>query len=292
LSTFPASGEYDIYGFASVYNNVQFLPSEFVSQLKVNSIAEFKELEVGAIATFNNPVTVVDVYATDKYYNYFVADETGGMTIYGKKELMPEYKANDLIPAGFKGSFAMYNDKNPQLENPEGFVEATETGTYEPEEITIEEISEDMSGNIVLIKGVTIADISGKNFTLTDETATMAGYNRMSKELTAADNVAVVGIVNVNKYSGTYTTQIYPVSLDYTNGAEDVEVKDTKVEVIPGTGEILVNGASEVTVYDCSGHRTTSVKGSGDTPTRITIPAGSGFYIVVADGEAEKVIVQ
>ena len=62
------------------------------------------------------------------------------------------------------------------------------------------------------------------------------------------------------------------------------------MEVIPGTGEITVNGADIVDVYDVDGKpRTTTVKGSGDTPKRIVVEGG--IYIVVADGEAVKVVV-
>ena len=112
----PADGEYDVIGFASMFKeNVQFLPIEYVSKVSVDNVAAFRALEVGSIAKLNNPVTVVGVYETTKNYNYFVVDETAGITIYALKSDCPAYQVGDVIPGGFRGKLNEYNG-NLQIE--------------------------------------------------------------------------------------------------------------------------------------------------------------------------------
>ncbi|MGN0228986.1 MAG: chitobiase/beta-hexosaminidase C-terminal domain-containing protein [Muribaculaceae bacterium] len=290
LAAIPASGEYDVIGFASVYNdNVQFLPTEYVSKLSVDDVATFRALEVGSIAKLNNPVTVVGVYETASNYNYFVTDETAGITIYALKSDCPAYQVGDVIPGGFRGKLNTYNG-NLQIESVENMQESTTTGELNPAVYAIEEISADMEGSYVRIKDVIISDVNNRNITLNDETGSMKGWNRCDLELPdAAATVAVDGVVNLYKSGEDYIVQIIPTAIVVTSDEEDLELGE-KVEVIPGTGEITVNGADIVDVYDVDGKpRTTTVKGSGDTPKIIRV--GEGIYIVVADGEAVKVIV-
>ena len=286
----PADGEYDVIGFASVYNdNVQFLPIEYVSKLSVDDVAAFRALEVGAIAKLNNPVTVVGVYETTNNYNFFVVDETAGITIYALKSDCPAYQVGDVIPGGFRGKLNNYNG-NLQIESVENMQESDTNAPATPAVYAIEEISADMAGSFVRIKDVIISDVNNRNITLNDETGSMKGWNRCDLELPdAAATVAVDGVVNLYKSGEDYIVQIIPTAIVVTSEEEDLELSE-KVEVIPGTGEITVNGADIVDVYDVDGKpRTTTVKGSGDTPKIIRV--GEGMYIVVADGEAVKVIV-
>lgn len=290
LATIPADGEYDVYGFVSVFNeNPQFLPTEYVSKLSVDNIAAFRKLEVGAIAKLNNPVTVVGVYETTKYYNFFVTDETAGISIYALKSDCPAYKVGDVIPGGFKGKLNDYYG-NLQIESVENMQESTATAELNPAVYAIEEISADMAGSFVRIKEVTLSDVDNRDLTLTDATGSMPAWNRCDitlPELTST--VTVDGVVNLDKSGEEYIARIIPVAIVVTSEEEDLELSE-KVEVIPGTGEITVNGADIVDVYDVDGKpRTTTVKGSGDTPKRIVVEGG--IYIVVADGEAVKVVV-
>ena len=293
LASIPADGKYDVYGFVSVYNgNPQFLPTEYVSKLSVDNIAAFRELEVGAIAKLNNPVTVVGVYETTKNYNFFVTDETAGISIYALKSDCPAYKVGDVIPGGFKGKLNDYNG-NLQIESVENMQESTATAELNPAVYAIEEISADMAGSFVRIKEVTISDVDNSDLTLTDATGSMPAWNRCDitlPELTST--VTVDGVVNLYKSGEEYIARIIPVAIVVTSDEKEIPV-GPKVEVIPGTGEIIVSGAGDepIEVYDCYGRRATTVKGSGDTPDRIVIKVDKGIYIVVADGEAVKVVV-
>lgn len=291
LATIPADGEYDVYGFVSVFNeNPQFLPTEYVSKLSVDNIAAFRDLEVGSIAKLNNPVTVVGVYETTNNYNYFVTDETAGITIYALKSDCPAYKVGDVIPGGFKGKLNDYNG-NLQIESVENMQESTATAELNPAVYAIEEISADMAGSFVRIKEVTLSDVDNRDLTLTDATGSMPAWNRCDitlPELTST--VTVDGVVNLYKSGEKYIARIIPVAIVVTSDEKEIPV-GPKVEVIPGTGEIIVSGAGDepIEVYDCYGRRATTVKGSGDTPDRIVIKVDKGIYIVVAESESEKV---
>ena len=291
LATIPADGEYDVYGFVSVFNeNPQFLPTEYVSKLSVDNIAAFRDLEVGSIAKLNNPVTVVGVYETTNNYNYFVTDETAGITIYALKSDCPAYKVGDVIPGGFKGKLNDYNG-NLQIESVENMQESTATAELNPAVYAIEEISADMAGSFVRIKEVTLSDVNNRNLTISDATGSMPAWNRCDitlPELTST--VTVDGVVNLYKDGEEYIVRIIPVAIAVTSDEEEIPV-GPKVEVIPGTGEIIVSGAGDepIEVYDCYGRRATTVKGSGDTPDRIVIKVDKGIYIVVAESESEKV---
>ena len=291
LAAIPADGEYDVYGFVSVFNeNPQFLPTEYVSKLSVDNIAAFRDLEVGSIAKFNNPVTVVGVYETTNNYNYFVTDETAGITIYALKSDCPAYKVGDVIPGGFKGKLNDYNG-NLQIESVENMQESTATAELNPAVYAIEEISADMAGSFVRIKEVTLSDVNNRNLTISDATGSMPAWNRCDitlPELTST--VTVDGVVNLYKSGEEYIARIIPVAIAVTSDEEEIPV-GPKVEVIPGTGEIIVSGAGDepIEVYDCYGRRATTVKGSGDTPDRIIIKVEQGIYIVVTESESEKV---
>lgn len=286
----PADGEYDVIGFASMFKeNVQFLPIEYVSKVSVDNVAAFRALEVGSIAKLNNPVTVVGVYETNKYYNYFVVDETAGITIYALKSDCPAYKVGDVIPGGFRGKLNEYNG-NLQIEAVEDMKESETNAPATPTVYAIEEITADMAASFVRITDVTISDVNNRDITLNDATGAMSAWNRCDLTLPdAAATVTVDGVVYIYKSGETSTVRIIPVTISVTSEDENLQVGE-KVEVIPGTGEITVNGADIVDVYDVDGKpRTTTVKGSGDTPKIIRV--GEGMYIVVADGEAVKVIV-
>ena len=285
-----AQGEYDVIGFASMFKeNVQVLPIEDVSKVSVDNVAAFRALEVGSIAKLNNPVTVVGVYETTNNYNYFVVDETAGITIYALKSDCPAYKVGDVIPGGFRGKLNEYNG-NLQIEAVEDMKESETNAPATPAVYAIEEITADMAASFVRITDVTISDVNNRDITLNDATGAMSAWNRCDLTLPdAAATVTVDGVVNIYKSGETSTVRIIPVTISVTSEDENLEVGE-KVEVIPGTGEITVNGADIVDVYDVDGKpRTTTVKGSGDTPKRIVVEGG--IYIVVADGEAVKVVV-
>ena len=295
----PVDGEYDVYGFVAVYKAsddadavVQLYPTEFVSKVVVDNIADFKALGVGGIAKINCPLTVTAVYKTTKNVNYYVQDEDGdGIVIYGAIADLPEYAKTDIIPAGFIGKYDEYNGL-PQIINCEGLAASTEPGTIVATATTIEEIGTDAICKVVELQGAEILDIDSKKFNIKDETSTVPAYNKFGLEIKAYTGLKIVGIVDVRNGA----VQILPIEIDYSNGtAEEAEISDENdIVITTGEGSIIVEGGDEIQVVTPDG-RATTVKGSGDTPDRRRriIETENGIYIVVVDGEVvEKVYVE
>ena len=299
--TLPVAGEYDVYGIVSVFQKttddpqtIQLYPTEFVSKVVVDNIADFKALGVGGIAKINCPLTVTAVYTTkNNYVNYYVQDEAGdGIVIYGAVADLPTYEAKDIIPAGFTGTYAEHNGL-PEIIDCEGLAASTEPGTIVAAGCGVEDLATDQICKVVELQGTEILDISGSNFNIKDKTGTVAAYNKFSLErIEAYTGLKIVGIVDV--YNGKI--QILPIEIDYTNGtAEEAEINaDDDIVVSTGEGSIIVDGGDVIQIVTPDG-RATTVKGSGDTPDRRRriIETENGIYIVVVDGEVvEKVYVE
>ena len=299
--TLPVAGEYDVYGIVSVFQKttddpqtIQLYPTEFVSKVVVDNIADFKALGVGGIAKINCPLTVTAVYTTkNNYVNYYVQDEAGdGIVIYGAVADLPTYEAKDIIPAGFTGTYAEHNGL-PEIIDCEGLAASTEPGTIVTTATTIEEIGTDAICSVVELGGAEILDIKDSNFNIKDETDIVPAYNKFNLErIEAYKGLKIVGIVDVRNGA----VQILPIEIDYSNGtAEEAEISDEDdVVITTGEGSIIVEGGDEIQVVTPDG-RATTVKGSGDTPDRRRriIETENGIYIVVVDGEVvEKVYVE
>lgn len=296
----PVDGEYDVYGFVAVYKAsddadavVQLYPTEFVSKVVVDNIADFKALGVGGIAKINCPLTVTAVYKTTKNVNYYVQDEDGdGIVIYGAIADLPEYEKTDIIPAGFTGTYAEHNGL-PEIVDCEGLAASTEPGTIVAAGVSVEELATDAICKVVELQGAEILDIDSKNFNIKDETGTVPAYNKFGLErIEAYKGLKIVGIVDVRNGA----VQILPIEIDYSNGtAEEAEISDEDdIVITTGEGSIIVEGGDEIQVVTPDG-RATTVKGSGDTPDRRRriIETENGIYIVVVDGEVvEKVYVE
>lgn len=300
--TLPVAGEYDVYGIVSVFQKttddpqtIQLYPTEFVSKVVVDNIADFKALGVGGIAKINCPLTVTAVYkTTNNKVNYYVQDEDGdGIVIFGAIADLPEYEKTDIIPAGFTGTYAEYNGL-PEIIDCEGLAEATEPGTIVATATTIEEIGTDAICRVVELSGAEILDIKDSNFNIKDETDIVPAYNKFNLErIEAYKGLKIVGIVDVRNGA----VQILPIEIDYKNGtAEEAEINaDDDIVVSTGEGSIIVDGGDVIQIVTPDG-RATTVKGSGDTPDRRRrriIETENGIYIVVVDGEVvEKVVVE
>lgn len=296
----PVDGEYDVYGFVAVYKAsddadavVQLYPTEFVSKVVVDNIADFKALGVGGIAKINCPLTVTAVYTTtSNYVNYYVQDEAGdGIVIYGAAADLPTYEAKDIIPAGFTGTYALYSSVIHRIVNCSGLEEATGQGTIVAAGCGIEELGTDQNCRVVELQGVEISDVDGKSFTIKDGENTVAGYNKFNIDgVEGLIGTTVIGIVDV--YNGN--VQILPIEIKGGTSDEAEISDDNDIVISTGEGQIIVEGGEEIQVVTPDG-RATTVKGSGDTPDkrRRIIETENGIYIVVVDGEVvEKVYVE
>lgn len=198
---------------------------------KVNNIAEFRAAETGTKVEFANPVTVT--YQNAKYL--YVKDETGAMLIFGAAGT---FANGDVIPAGFKGKKAVFNGTT-ELTNVEDLGTATAGDAVEPEVKTVDQINADIESAYVLLKGVTIGDISNKNFTYN---GTLAGFNQFALDLSTIDadkKYDVKGMVALHTSGSTTTVQVMPVEI--------TESTSTGVEAI------VAKAVAGVTYYNVAG---------------------------------------
>lgn len=311
LSALPASGEYTITGFMSTYKTTnQFLPVEFKSEITVDDVKSFKALEEGSIAKFNNPVTVVAVYETEKYRTCYVVDASAGMMIYGAiGEDYPEYKAGDVIPAGFSGTVDTYQG-NIQMTSPEGLAASTENAPATPTVTLVEEVAQDMAGQYVRIESANVAVTSGKNLTITDATGDIAGYNRFSvttpTEVATCTVDAIVNLYQTTTDNVTTTvTQLLPVAINVTSDITDItDDESEEVQIIPGPGEgevTIVGADGEIYIYTLDGKldelinagagRSTTVKGAGDPiGDPVVVKKKKGTVYIIKSGDESQVV--
>ncbi|MGN0214080.1 MAG: chitobiase/beta-hexosaminidase C-terminal domain-containing protein [Muribaculaceae bacterium] len=293
-----ADGTFDVSGFVSIYGTtIQLYPTEFISRSTVDNIADFKAMGKDAIAKVNCPLTVVAVYKTSSSVTYYAQDESGeGVMIFGAIADLPEYEAQDIIPAGFTGTYTLYNGI-PEIYNCSDLAESTEQGTIKANGLSVDELGVDQVCDVVELQSVEILDIDEKSFNIKQDDVTVAAYNKFGlEELKAYINVTIRGIVSLISTDDGYAVEILPIEIDYSKGtADEAEISDEDDIIIStGDGSIIVEGGDEIQIVTPDG-RATTVKGSGDTPDkkRRIIQTENGIYIVVVDGEVvEKVYVE
>jgi hypothetical protein len=179
-----------------------------------NTIAELIAAapEKATKVTVNGPLTVF--YQSGK--NTYVQDAAGtGLLVYDSTTELLKDNVNGDVIASVTGNYSPYNGLPEFLPTEVGTV-TTGGAAVQPEEITVEELSIQDLNKYIKISGASISSLSGKNFTLKDETGEVAGYNSMSIELSEGENFTIVGVTNC------YNTklQVTPFSVDASQAVE------------------------------------------------------------------------
>lgn len=182
------------------------------------------------------PVTVI---YSEGQYNY-VTDGTNNLLIYsnlGKTGL----ENGKVLPAGITGKYKNQNGLPELLSIVAASVGDPTDGTpVEPVATTVEDANAEGISAYVVIEGVTVSNVNGKNFTITDEADnTIAGYNSHGISIAEGENLTVTGFVSI--YGTTY--QIAPVSITNAQGKETVAAPTFN----PESGEVLVG--TRVNIY-------------------------------------------
>lgn len=209
----------------------------------IKAVAE-KNGKLGTVVTLNVPAEYADLAAFVAGKPATAAKINGpisvlyqnGLNTYlkdGKGNYLLSYNSNKVEMTGLKNGSILesitgtFKDQNSLPEIiPTAVGKATDGATIEPETITIEELSTDMLNAYVRIEGVAITDVNNRNFNLTDETGTIAGYNTFIAPnydpvtIEAGENFTVIGFVSCYKT----TLQITPVSIQ---GGEVMETVAT-----------------------------------------------------------------
>lgn len=199
------------------------------------NIAEFISLaSTNDVYAILNPVTAV--YQNGQ--NLYVKDSSGWLLVFG--DLGKTYANGDEIAAGIKGTSEVFKGTY-ELSNPDAstFAEGVAGTPVEPEEVT--SISADIVNHYVVVKGVTISGISGKNGKATTADATeIALYNKFGiTGFEAGSNLTIKGFVN--EYD---KTQLLPIEITNAAGEEIVAAPTFN----PAAGEVEAGTKVEI---DC-----------------------------------------
>jgi len=158
----------------------------------------------------------------------FVTDNKGGYILIYEQT---EYTANDVIPAGMKAKYTIYNGL-PELA-PQTQPAATEKGTYEIETVAATEVMNQPLNKIIMVENVTFAEAtpaSGK-FTGVSGATDLNFYNQMKLPSVEAGNYDVM--VNVSTYtSGTAIaapSQLQPLEYYALPGVATATIGDTEI---------------------------------------------------------------
>ena len=229
-STDTKAGTWEIKNFEINGEGTLGNDAPVVENVKVANIAAFKAgKDENATYEFTSPVTAI--YQNGKYL--YTQDATGYLLIFG--EIGQKYEQGDVIPAGFTGKYAVYNE-GIQLASPAGFAASTAKGEVSPVETTLEEIGTDMINDYVKVEGVTIA--SG---IISQDGTELVLYDNFKINPADGENLTVFGFVSW--YSNKL--QIVPIQVT-TAGGEVVEKVVTPV-FDPAAGVIFAGTPVTIT---------------------------------------------
>ena len=120
-------------------------------------------------------------------------DQTAYLLVYGQTG--QTYQQGDVIPAGFGGRLTEYNGE-PELTNLFGFMPPISHVEVVPDDITVTDIGHDYFAHYVLLKQVTVSDLNGSTFKITDAQGNEAvGYNRFGHAVVNGYYEKLTGIV-------------------------------------------------------------------------------------------------
>lgn len=208
LKAFAVKGELQSTVAEAVYT--------FASATPVANIAAYNAVDDSTMVQFTNPVIALAKNSN----NLYVKDGSGYALIYGST---PNYKNGQTIPAGFIGKKITYNGM-PELKDlvSSTFQAGVNGPEVAPEEIQCEDVSGDLWGHYVLIKGVhlsltdkTITDASGKAPIHTG----MGGYGNTTDTTKVWDCYAIIGSYRPQTADSTIF-QVLPVKLVESGSVE------------------------------------------------------------------------
>jgi len=186
---------------------------------EVASVAE-------TIALADNTAFIVGYELTVGYVhgsNIFAVDKAGDfIQIYNENT----YKIGDVIPAGWEGTYENYKGTTPEIKNAK-LPEAT-AGTFTPEVVAPDAITNDFVNNVVTINNVVLSEATpeGKaNFTgmVGETTVNLRNNYELSSEEAGTYNITVV----VTIYNGAPSLYVTNYEKVDTTGIDEIGVDET-----------------------------------------------------------------
>lgn len=258
---------YRVYAIVGSYKtNYQLLPTRIVFEEIIPDVANLEELYVlpkGKQAHFTEPLTAI--FQSKEKRDLYIIDATGkhGL-VYG--DVDGNFVNGDYINDAI-ASWTTYNDNYQLTPKADSFVPAGHGDAVEPEEMPIEEISQDMVHCYFAFENVTIEvrEEDGKtNYYMIDETGEMMLFDRYSVGLSELDLTKTYDVkafltvfrgimelypIEVKVHGGSPS----PVELYDVNHDGEINVADINVlidYILTGSGFHDCNQDGEMTVAD------------------------------------------
>ncbi len=267
-----AGSKLGFYGFKFTY----------VSTAKVSNIASLNALDDGTPFIFKGTALVQALVKKGNATYCYIKDGIGSSLIYDQKStLTADLAVGKTIEPGWSGKVSIYNGLFEVV--PDAALSATEDAPIEPtfENATLADVKAENVNKIMKLTDVTIASVSGSDFTLKKNDATAVGYNQfaikdLANGLVCSEMIGVVGIFKE-------AVQFQPIS--FVVGTPAPAPADVTISPAPGTD---ISAALAAATELCAAKNITINLTAGDPYTLTSsIPAAAS---VVINGAAGAVI--
>ncbi|MGN0232123.1 MAG: chitobiase/beta-hexosaminidase C-terminal domain-containing protein [Muribaculaceae bacterium] len=222
----------------------------------LNNLGEAADLVDGDKVALKSPVVAVAQLGK----NLWVQDDYNFMLVYG--ETGQTYSNGDVIPAGFSGTYTIYNGL-PEFGTPAGFqASESNSGAIAPNEIATTDLAEMPLNCYVELTGT--VEGSGRSYTITDAKGSAAIYTSSSSfAVETGENVTVRGFTSIFVKNGETTYQITPVeSFSSTLPVAETPVMSlgSQCRVLKGTKLVITTATEGATIhYTIDGSEPTNV---------------------------------
>lgn len=286
----PTTGEVTVHAVGNVAITAAIKDSETYKDasasytLKVNApmetVATLTEFIAAAPTTdtkIEGPVTVF-YQSSDKKYTY-ITDGTSNLLVYGA--LTNTYQNGDVL-TGIVGTFTIYGGLEEMVPNVDYFGVASAGTSIEPNDATLDK--EFTNSDFVVFSDISIINMSGKDFTLTDGVNEYAGYNQFGVNLSEMEYATVVAIANTYK---TTTKQFYIVSVTEKLELGEIMFNDIVLDVDhqcgASVGETVTISAANAESMGYTVDAGTAVEVEGSSFTWTSTEVGTYSFSVWAE---------
>ncbi|MBR6283677.1 MAG: chitobiase/beta-hexosaminidase C-terminal domain-containing protein [Muribaculaceae bacterium] len=206
---------------------------------QVATIAEYLNLADDAEFTYTGQAVVTYRDANDQRYLY-IKDNTGSAMIFGKDYT---FNQGDVLKSGWTGKKSNYGGLY-EIVNAAGLEATGATQTVKPAEKTTADITTANQNMYIVLRGVKIASVNGRNFTFEDGTA---GYNTFNNTVTLPSNLDqtydIEGVISVH----TNKAQFAPTR--FLTEVEIPEVEDIAALYELNSGAVATIASDLTTIY-------------------------------------------
>ena len=195
--------------------------------------------------TINHDAIVLYHYSNYLYLKYEDSGSYSYCLVYGT--VGQNYRKGDVIPGGFGGRLTIYSGEE-EITQPYGFQPPIGHVDVVPDDITVTDINHDYWAHYVSLKQVTVSDLQGMNFKITDAEGNEAvGFNRFGQAVENGFYEELNGIVGSYGRNDNIIYELLPIIEQETF---TVNCLDDLYELGPGKiGQIRLKAIYQFGVY-------------------------------------------